>query len=120
MARGALHLVIGKQGLIDALAGQAGSVPCGRNRGSIDRQYALRITDVIGHRIFQPTICDGKGCVIGEGDRVSGVQIRADLEARIDVVGGVGAQTTDWSVDCDGAVMAAQACQGDAVGRRGH
>ena len=109
MARGALHLVIGKQGFIDALAGETCSVPGGRNRSIVDRQYAFRIADVIGHRIFQPTICHSEGCVIGEGDRVSGVQIRTDLCARVNVVCRVGAQTTDRGINGDRAVMAAQA-----------
>ena len=79
MARGALHPVIGKQGFIDALAGEACSVPRGRNRSGIDGQYALRITNVIGHRVFQLAICDSEGRVVGEGNRVSGVKIGSDL-----------------------------------------
>jgi len=113
MARGALHLVIGKQGFIDALAGEARAVPGGRNRSSVDRQYALGIADVISHRIFQLAVCDREGRVIGEGDRVSGVQIRADLKCRVDVVGRVGTQTANWGINGNGPVMAAQTSQGN-------
>ena len=109
MTRGALHLVISKQGFIDALAGKARSIPGGRNRRIIYGQYGLGIANVIGHRIFQLAICHGKGRVIGEGDRVSGMQVRPDLEVRVNVVGGIGAQTTDRGIDGDSAVMAAQA-----------
>ena len=120
MARGALHPVIGKQGFIDALASEARAVPGRRNGGVIYRQQRLGIADMIGHRIFQLAVCDSEARVINEGDRVSGVEIRPDLEARINVVCGVGAQTADWRVDSNGAVMAAQAGQGNTIRRGGH
>ena len=120
MTGGALHPVIGKQGFIDALASEAGSVPGGRNWRSIDRQYALWITYVIGHRIFQLTVCHGKGRVIREGNRVSGVKIGPDLCAGVNVIGGVGAQAADRSIDGNRAIMATQAGQGCAVRGGGH
>ena len=120
MAGGALHLVSGEKSVINALARQAAAVP-GRRHGSvIDGQRRLGVADVVGHWILQAAISRGQRRVVRERERMDDMQVRSDLEGRINVIGHVCAQAADGGVDAERTIVTAQAGQRDTVGGGPH
>src|SRR5262245_38178409 len=99
VARRTLHLVIHQQSLVDTLSGEAAAIPGRRYRRVIDGEQRFGVANVIGQGIFQSAIRRSESRVVGEGDRMRGVKVWANLGARIDVVGRlISGQTTDGSV----------------------